>query len=66
MKKKESIFVSPAEVLRMRTAARLTQKAAALLVGVHEVTWQRWELGAVKKVRRATLEPVTAAAKRQR
>lgn len=66
MGKKESVMVSPAEVVRMRAAAGLTQRDAATLVGVHETTWQRWELGTVKRIRRATLAPVALAAKRQR
>ena len=60
--RKLSKFIGAAEVLKLRTAASLTQKGAAALVDVHEVTWQRWELGLVKRVRRSTLDPIVALA----
>ena len=65
--RKLSKFIGPAEVLKVRTAAGLTQRQAGALVDVHETTWQRWELGLVKRVRRSTLDPIVAlAAKRMK
>ncbi len=61
-KKKSSTTATAAEVLRIRQNAGLTQKEAAALVEVHEVTWQRWEAGTVKRLRRRLLVPVVAAA----
>jgi transcriptional regulator with XRE-family HTH domain len=44
------------EVLRLRIDRGLTQKEAAEIAGVHEVSWQRWEAGMVKRIRRKQLE----------
>lgn len=36
---------APTEVRAARAAAKLTQAAAAQLMGVDRVTWARWETG---------------------
>jgi transcriptional regulator with XRE-family HTH domain len=57
--------VTPAEVVRARKAAGLTQKQAGETASVDERTWQRWELGEVSRVRRSAIQPVIDVAKRK-
>jgi DNA-binding transcriptional regulator YiaG len=55
--------VTPQQLRRAREARGLTQKEAAVLLEVHERTYQAWEEGAVKKIRGAYLALLSAAKK---
>ena len=57
--------VTPGQLRAARERAGLTQKEAAALCGVDERTYQRWELGEVKRLRSVYLERIGSAPKKR-